>query len=379
MATTETPRETTAGRDSGAGPPRTGTVSQRPLYKPRPPGIRGYAEPISTIVLFLFLALAGVLPLLDWTQVFPHDTDFGKGNLAFVFAYTVAVMGFNLLVGYSGQLGLAVAGLFALGGYGTAVLFEDGVPFFLSMFIVASVATVIGVIFAFPAARLKGFFLAIATLAFGELIVKIIELDDEVAGWLDTGGGTGKTIELFTLGGGTNTRTVFWMSYGALVATYVVFVILARGRLGRTLKSVRDIEIATGPIGISATRYKLIAFGFSAFTAAVGGALFAQNATFVNPGTFRTRLLVFLLVMLILGGVTRLWGPLIGAFFFVYIREKLQDVEELRILMFGISLMLAVLMLPGGIGSLPTRLRESRYVKGLRSRTQVLSRATSIR
>lgn len=344
----------------------------RPLYKPRPPGLKRWAEPGATLALFIFLGLSAVYPLLDWTQIFPHDTDFGKGNLAFVFAYTVAAMGFNLLVGYSGQLGLAIAGLFALGGYGTGILFEDGVPFFAAFFIIATVAAVIGVIFAFPAARLKGFFLAIATLAFGELIVKLIELDDEVASWLDTGGGTGKTLELFRLGGGTNTRTVFWMSYGALVFTYIGFVILSRGRLGRTLKSVRDIEIATGPIGISATRYKLIAFGLSAFTASMGGALFAQNATFINPGTFKTRLLVFLLVILIIGGVSRLWGPLIGAFFFVYIREKLQDVEELRILMFGIALMLAVLMLPGGFASLPSRLRESRYIQDLRKRMRAL-------
>lgn len=349
------------------------TTTSYPLYKTRPPGIAGWWEPASTAGVFAFLALAAFFPLLDWTGVYGHDTDFGIGNLAFVLEYTIAVMGFNLLVGYAGQLGLAIAGLFGFGAYGTAVLFEDGVPFFAALAIVAFIAAVIGVITAFPAARLRGFFLAIATLALGELIVKLIELDDDVAGWLDTGGGTGKTLELFTLGGGTNTRTVFWVSYFALIFTYVCYVILTKGRLGRTLKAVRDIEIATGPIGISATRYKLVAFALSAVTAAIGGALFAQNSTFVNPSTFRTRLLIFLLVVLIVGGVGKLWGPLIGAFFFVYIRDKLQDTERLRILIIGLALMLAILMLPGGFASLPKRVRESRWAQDLQRRLGLLA------
>lgn len=365
MATTGGREEITNSASSSS------TGSKYPLYPPRAPGLGGWFEPISTVGVFAFMAAAAFLPLLDWTGVFGHDTDFGIGNLAFVLEYTIAAMGFNLLVGYGGQLGLAVAGLFGFGAYGTTVLFEDGVPFFLALLIVSTIAAVLGVITAFPAARLRGFFLAIATLALGELIVKLIELDDEVAGWLDTGGGTGKVVTLFRLGGGTNTRTVFWISYFGLIFTYVCYVILTKGRLGRTLKAVRDVEIATGPIGISATYYKLVAFGLSAFTASMAGSLFAQNSTFVNPGTFRTRLLIFILVVLIVGGVGRLWGPLLGAFFLIFIRDKLQDTERLRILIIGISLMLAILMLPGGFASLPTRIRESRWAKDFQKRLEL--------
>ena len=352
-------------------PERNGAPATRPpLFKPRAAGWRAYAEPTVIFAVFFILAIAPLVPLFDFTNVFNSSTGYGRGNLGLVLVYTISAMGFNLLIGWSGQIGLAHAGLMALGAYATTVLFADGVPFFAAMLIAAIAATVIGVVVGFPAARLRGFFLAIATLALGELIVKMIELDDDIAGWLDTGGGTGRTVPTFQLGGGTNTLTAYYIALGALLVVFIVFMILTRGRLGRTLKSIRDIEVATGPIGISATRYKLIAFGLSAFAAALSGALFAQNVTFINPEAFRTRLLIFMLIILIVGGVGRLWGPLLGAIFFVFIREKLQDAEKLRILIFGISLMLAILMLPGGFASLPSRIRESKWAKDLQRRLE---------
>ncbi|MGI9621213.1 MAG: branched-chain amino acid ABC transporter permease [Acidimicrobiales bacterium] len=363
--------------------------SGRPLYPPRPSGIRGYKDPVTIFVVFAVLAILPWVPIFAFTSIFDTGNDFGMGNLAFVFAYAAAAVGFNLLIGFSGTLGLAQAGLFALGAYGTAILSAPaectdpscetsvraaeagyGWPFLLTIPVVCLAAAVIGIVVGFPAARLRGFFLAIATLALGELIVTIIRLDDEVWSGLKTNGGTGKQVQTFELFGLGRVRSAYFLALIALLITYIGYQILTNRRLGRTLKSVRDIEIATGPLGVSATYYKLVAFGLSAFAAALAGAAWAQNSSFVNPSSFRTRLLVFLLVVLIVGGLGRLWGPLVGAIFFVYVRQELQDTQKLLFLLLGCALMLSVLILPGGLTSLPDRIRESHWWNNLRGRSE---------
>ncbi|WP_420638866.1 branched-chain amino acid ABC transporter permease [Candidatus Poriferisocius sp.] len=356
--------------------------SYRPLYPPKPAGLRRYHEQFATVAIFAFMALLPWVPILGWTDIFDSSGDYGRGNLAHVFAFGVAAVGFNLLVGYSGTLGLAVAGLFAIGAYGTAVLTgpsdarEQIVgydwPFFLALPVVCLAAAIIGVLVGFPAARLKGFFLAIATLALGFLIIDIIRLDDKVWSGLKTNGGTGKQVSLFLIPGLDRVLSVYMLSLGAFMLIMVSYVILTKSRLGRTLKAVRDIDIATGPLGISSTYYKLVAFGLSAFAAALGGAMWAQNYAFANPSSFKTRMLVYLLVVLIVGGLGRKWGPLIGALFFVYLRQRLQETQKLLFLLLGIVLMLTVLVLPSGLASLPKRIRDSRGVKDLQRRLESL-------
>ncbi len=354
-----------------------------PLYPPRSSLRRKMPEWATTAAVFVFLAFLPWMPILGWTDIFDSSNNFGRGNLAFIFAFAVAAVGFNLLVGYSGTLGLAIAGLFALGAYGTAILSAPSDerealagydwPFFIALPVVCLAAAIIGVVVGFPAARLKGFFLAIATLALGELIVTIIRLDEEVWDGLKTNGGTGKQVPQFRVPGLDRILSIYMLSLGALLIVMVVYVVLTRRRLGRTLKAVRDIDIATGPIGISSTYYKLLAFGISAFAAALAGAMWAQNSSFANPSVFRTRLLVFLLVVLIVGGLSHKWGPLIGAVFFVFLRQKLQDTQKLLFLILGITLILAVLILPNGIAALPKRIRESRWVKNLQRRLEMLA------
>ena len=354
-----------------------------PLYPDKGAGLSQYRSQLTTLGVFLFLGFLPWLPILGWTDIFDSGNNFGRGNLAFVFAWATAGVGFNLLVGYSGTLGLAVAGLFAIGAYGTAILSApSGLrealvgydwPFFVALPVVCVAAAIIGVVIGFPAARLKGFFLAIATLALGELIVKIISLDDKVWSGLKTNGGTGKQVPQFAVPGLDRVLSYYVLSLGALFVVMVAYTVLTNRRMGRTLKAVRDIDIATGPIGISSTYYKLVAFGLSAFSAALGGAMWAQNTSFAQPATFKTGMLVFLLVVLIAGGVSHKWGPLIGALFFVFMRQNLQDTRKLLFLILGITLILCILILPSGIAALPERLRESRWVKDLQRRLQLLT------
>tara|TARA_B100000686_G_scaffold338888_1_gene412092 strand:- start:27 stop:1160 length:1134 start_codon:yes stop_codon:yes gene_type:complete len=370
---------------------QTSLHDKKSLYPPLPKGWRRHNSVLVPVFVFVFLGFLPWIPIFNWISIFNTSNNYGRGNVAFVLAYAAAGIGFNLLIGYSGTLGLAHAGLFGLGAYGTAILSApkeclgegcDPViraalsgydwPYLLTIPVVCCAAVIIGVVVGFPAARLKGFFLAIATLALGELLITIIRLDDDVWSGLKSNGGTGKQVPLYGLLGLDRTLSAYMLALIAMLIVFVAYVILTENRLGRTLKAVRDIEIATGALGISSTYYKLVAFGLSAVSAALAGAAWAQNSAFVNPSSFRSRLLVFLLVVLIVGGLGRLWGPLVGAIFFVYLRQELQNTQKLLFLILGIALMLAVLVMPNGITSLPSRINDSRWAKDLRRRFGLL-------
>jgi branched-chain amino acid transport system permease protein len=259
-------------------------------------------------------------------------------------------------MGWTGQIALAHVAFFGIGCYVTNWLFADvGVPWAAALVAAAAFAAIVGALIGFPAARLRGFYLAIATLAFAELISRLFVEVETV-----TGGIAGKPIELVSLFGLELERSHWYLSL--ILATIVFLVVhrLGRSSFGRCLRAVRDAEVATGSLGISATRYKLYAFALSAFVAALAGGLFGQLLTYASPDTFRTALLIQFLVVVFVGGVTRLSGAVVGAVFVIVSRELLQDVGDWQRFVFGVSLMLCVRFLPGGLTSLGTRVRSIR-------------------
>lgn len=306
---------------------------------------------IALLALLVFLAVAPAF--LNNYRVFV---------LALIMTYALAVHGFQVLIGWSGQIGLAHAGFFGLGAYGTALMMtEFGLNFFLSAVVVGIVAAIGGAIVGWPAVQLRGFFLAIATLAFGELIVRGFA---EARGL--TGGGTGMSVPVFKVFDLNQTRSAYYLALGFAVVGFFLLQRLLAGRLGRMLKAVRDVEIATGPMGIHAPRYKLIAFSLSGFVAAQSGAVFGQLITFIFPDQFVTQLLVTLLVMLLVGGIGSSAGSVIGAIFGVVIVELFQDLGEQQRIAYAAALIIVVRFLPGGIASIPRRLRESRWFRSRR-------------
>ena len=151
--------------------------------------------------------------------------------------------------------------------------------------------------------------------------------------------------------------------YLSLILAVIVFWSVHRlgtTAFGRCLRTVRDAEIAAGSLGISTTKYKLFAFALSAFIAALAGGLFGQLLTFATPDTFHTPLLIQFLVVVFVGGVNRLSGTVVGAVFVIVSRELFQDVGDWQRMVFGISLVLAVRFLPGGLTSLGAKVRGLR-------------------
>ena len=321
--------------------------SEVAVEPPSPARRRRGSRVVSAVLAVLLVVVLAIAPLFL--------NAYRSGLIATILMYSLGVLGFQVLVGWSGQIGLAHAGFFGLGAYGSVLLVNAGVPFLLAVPIVVVGSVLLGALVALPAVQLRGFFLAIATLAFGELIVAAIREARDI-----TGGGGGIDVPEFLLFGQDETRSAYYLALIAAVLGFILLTRLLRGRFGRTLKAIRDMEVATGPIGIPAARYKLLAFALSACVGAVAGVVYAQLVGFIFPDQFGSNLLVILLVMLLVGGVGSVPGTVIGVIFGVLIVELFQDFGEYQLLAYGLTLIVIVRFLPGGIASIPARLRTAR-------------------
>jgi branched-chain amino acid transport system permease protein len=270
-----------------------------------------------------------------------------------VLIYAIAALGVDVVIGWTGQLHLAQPALFGVGAYGTAVALERGVPLGVCMVIASIIATAVGCIVAIPALRLSGFFVAIATLAFGYGIVKLFSAASSL-----TGGANGKIVEIWQLGVLTPEASIYFLT----VVVYAVVMGLAwralRGRFGRTLLAVYTLDTLTASVGISASRYRVTAFAIAGALGGVAGGLYAVFQTTLFPGMFETQLLIVMLVMVFVGGAGSIWGSSLGAAFAVGIVEFLHGAGALQNLIYGASLVVVIVFAPGGLVGLLRSLAE---------------------
>ncbi|MFW3169311.1 branched-chain amino acid ABC transporter permease [Geodermatophilus sp. CPCC 206100] len=283
-------------------------------------------------------------------------------NLTLV--YAIATLGFDILIGWSGQIGLAHAALFAVGAFGSTIAVERGLPFLVTLPLVAVLAALMAVVIGFPAIRLTGFFLAIATLAFGFVIIEALTAADGL-----TGGGAGKAVDVWTIPGITGSASTYFLTATIALVAFLLARRALFGRFGRTLQTVRHLGSLTGSLGVSTLRYRLVAFGVSGGIAAIAGALYAQLQTFIFPAMFDFNLLVPFLVMVFVGGAGSLYGPIVGAAFAVVLVEVFQDLGDFQAIAYGLALMLAITVLRGGLVSLGREARDSRLVARLTGRS----------
>ncbi len=239
--------------------------------------------------------------------------DYFNYRLAFVAIYFIAIIGLNVVTGYSGQISIGHGAFLAFGAYTTAILNSNyGVGEYWTIPIAGVLTGVFGFLFGLPALRLSGVYLALAT--FG-LAVSIVLVAKRFEGF--TGGGQGKTVSLPSSPiGGISTNE--WLSYLNWAVGGVMFLgawLLLRGRLGRAFRAVRDAPIAAVSSGVSLSLYKTLAFGIGAAYAGVAGSLLTISIAYVNPDTFPVSLSILLLTGAVLGGLGSLEGMLFGAVF----------------------------------------------------------------
>jgi branched-chain amino acid transport system permease protein len=296
------------------------------------------------------LAVAVLLSVLPFTL-----SDYNISLVAQVGIFFVAVLGLNILTGYTGQISIGHGAFMAIGGYTTAVMSRDhDTNLVVTMLMAFAICFVVGLLVGLPALRLSGVYLALATFA---LAVSVPQLPLK---WSKFLGGSG---------GVQSSRTVshLWLYGAAWIASAILFALawlILRGRIGRAFRAARDSEIAAVASGIELPIYKTLAFGISAAYAGVAGALFVMGTNgFAQPSEFGVFLSLQLLVGAAVAGLGSLWGILAGAAFVGLLPTVSGSVPVIgsahgRNVVFGAAVILVMLLLPEGFAGLLTRLRR---------------------
>jgi branched-chain amino acid transport system permease protein len=240
-------------------------------------------------------------------------------QLAFVGLYLVALLGLDILTGFTGQISLGHGAFMGVGAYTTTILVVDhGVRDLWTIPLGGLAAGVIGLAFGIPATRFAGPYLALATFAIPLAFIGVLKRFPHF-----TGGTNGKSLPQLHSELGWHANPSIWFYVVCWVVALVMLplaFLVVRGRFGRALRSVRDSEIAATANGVSTAAMKTAAFGISAFYCGVAGSLYAIGITYVNPDTFPIDLSILLLVGIVLGGAGSLYGMLFGALFVEFIR-----------------------------------------------------------
>lgn len=240
--------------------------------------------------------------------------------------YGIAALGLNILVGFTGQISLGHAAFFGFGAFASAFLSGKlGIPVALAIPLAGLVTALVGIIVGLPAARLKGLYLAIATLASQFVLQDFFGR----AQWF-TGGAAGASAESYSLFGLalSGDRKYIYVVLAHLVVMYVFAANLMRTRDGRAMVAVRDHYLSAEIMGINLTYYRILAFGISSFYAGVGGALMAHYTGFVSAEAFDLLQSINFLAMVIIGGLGSVMGSIMGAAFILYLPELMQGIVK---------------------------------------------------
>lgn len=314
---------------------------------------KNYLTYAMVVVAFLVLQLVRTGGVMSSTL---------EGQLVPICAYVVMAVSLNLTVGVLGELSLGHAGFMSVGafsGVALSVCLTQAIPFApvrlaLSMVMGAVCAGVAGVLIGIPVLRLKGDYLAIVTLAFGEIIKSII---NNLYVGLDSAGlhisllsntmglePDGKLIIGGPMGlSGIDRISSFTAGFLLILVTLFVVFNLVGSRSGRAIMAVRDNRIAAESVGISITKYKMMAFVTSAALAGAAGALFAQGMTTVTANKFDFNTSILVLVFVVLGGLGNMWGSIVAAAVLYILPEALREFSDYRMLVYAIVLILVML------------------------------------
>jgi branched-chain amino acid transport system permease protein len=298
-------------------------------------------KPKDAYILFIIAFGIGVFPWLTGRN------QYFISLLVFMGINGLITMGLSLLMGYAGQISLGHAAFFGLGAYSSGVLtvqygLSPIVGFLLGILLSATVAFLVGM----PTLRLKGHYMAVATLGFGEIVFILF---NELS--FLTGGPSGLSgIPALSFAGlpleGTSYLYLVW----ALVILFLLFSLnVINSRVGRALRAVHGSELAAGTMGVDAARYKVQVFVLSAVYASLGGSLYAHFISFISPSSFSLMFSILLLMMVVVGGTETIWGALLGAAVLTLLPEYLRGLEDFEVLAYGAILMAVLLFMPKGI------------------------------
>ncbi len=295
----------------------------------------------------------------------------------YIAIFLIATLGINILTGYAGQISLGHGAFMAVGAYASTITaIKLGLPFPLTVFIGAISSMLFGLIFGIPSLKLKGFYLAIATLA-AQYLVDFLLVNPKLA-WL-TGGSSGLIVPEASLMGFEITKLsgsdfYFYFVTVPLAVFFFIFAAnLTRSDVGRAWVAIRDNDIAAEIMGINVFKYKLLAFAIASFYAGIAGSLWAYYIGYLTPEHYTIALSIDFVAMILIGGLGRHWGSLVGTVFVLTLPEVLKRViipaisgfvpvtftaESLRPIIFGAIIILFLIAEPHGIVELLRKVKE---------------------
>jgi branched-chain amino acid transport system permease protein len=295
--------------------------------------------------LVVVLAAACALPFVlsgfrvfQWTQVC---------------IYAIALLGLNILTGYNGQFSLGHGAFYAIGAYTTAIMIDKwNVGYGWTIPIAGVLCLVVGFLFGWPALRLEGLYLALATFSLALALPQILKYFEH---W--TGGSQGIVLSKPKAPWGlplTEDQWLYFLSLVILIALFVLAANLLRGRTGRAIMAIRDNHLAAETMGINSALYKSVVFGVSAAYTGIAGALSAIAIAFVAPDSFDVFLSVTLLTGIVIGGLATISGAIFGAIFILFVPNWALDISKAAPwAIFGVFLIVFMYVMPRGIaGSL---------------------------
>ena len=304
---------------------------------------------VSLLLVGLAIAIVVPLPL----------SRYGVYLAALTLIYAIAALGLNLTMGYAGQISLGHAAFFGIGAYTAGLLMVKlGVSFWVTLPIAAIVCFCVGWLLGYPALRVQHHYLAFATLGFNTLVYLVIRNEE----WL-----TGGTFGLNGVPRPAIGDLVLSKDTGYYYVVLAMFVVAAavlwwivRSPWGRAFNALRDNPIRAESVGIDIRAYTLLAFAIGAAYAGVAGVLFASLVAFIEPAPFGIPASIAMLLMVVVGGLGRFWGPLLGAVLVTLLPEWLRGLKDWYLVAFGVAVLLLMVYDPGGLLGLPDRIREAR-------------------
>ncbi len=345
---------------------REPAVLRRPLDR--------VARPVQIVVWCAIAVFFFVLPLLNVPIISTPDAEFGS-VLATVANYALVALGLNIVLGYAGLLDLGYVGFYAIGAYTVGVFgsLHGQVNWFVLIIMAVTISTASGLLLGAPTLRVRGDYLAIVTLGFGE-IIRLTALNLEYLNQARgiTGIPRPPSTELFGLPSlvwdgatakvdlGEGARSVFlkfglidavpyyWLSLIVIVIVIFADKLLQASRVGRAWEATREDEEAAELNGVPTFRFKLLAFAMGAFVGGLSGALYASRIGSINPDSFMIQLSMMFLAAVVIGGQGNRWGAIAGGVVVAYLPERFREFADFRIVVFGLLLLLLANFRPQG-------------------------------
>lgn len=301
---------------------------------------KGLIKKIYKTYAITFLALIAVYAIFQILGAIGVIDNYNLRLMKQIGIFIIAALGLNLILGFTGQFTMGHAAFMSIGAYSSAIMTKNfNLPFIAALIVGIILAGILAGLIGYPILRLKGDYLAICTLGFGEIVKVVIQNIDYL------GGARGISA--------IPTKTNFaWVFFGAALC-FAIIRNLIHSSKGRAIMSVREDEIAAEAMGINSTKYKMLAFIIGSSMAGLAGGLYAHFNTFIDPVSFNFSKSIEIITYVVLGGMGSLSGSVLGASILIYLPEALRGLSEVmkeyRMLIYAFLLVIMMIFRPQGI------------------------------